>query len=142
MDNYSAMKVQRVISPAAVGTTGAGNGTTGKIVDRRGYIGPVLFDVAYGSVTATNATVTPVVLEGDVTGALTSVADIDLIGTEAAAGIGQAASRVSGTSKNVSKKIAYNGNKRYATMKLYSTVTAATLVTVNALQRAASQPAP
>jgi hypothetical protein len=53
------------------------------------------------------------VKEGDVTGTMTSVADSDLLGTEALAGLGATATRTSGTSKNVSKRIGYKGTKRY-----------------------------
>ena len=138
-DLYSSLKVSRAISPVAIGTTGTGQ--TGKIIDRKGYIGPVLFDLAYGTITATNATHTVTVKEGDVTGTLTSVADADLIGTESAAGLAATATRTSGTSKNVHKKIGYKGAKRYVQINVKSTVTAGTLISANALQRAASQPA-
>lgn len=138
-DLYSGLNVQRVISPVAVGTTGIGQ--TGKIIDRKGYIGPVLFAIDYGSITATSATLTVTVKEGDVTGALTSAADADLIGLESAAGITATTPRVSGVSKNVSKKLAYKGAKRYAQVNVKSTVTAGALIAVDAIQRAASQPA-
>lgn len=144
-DLLSSYKVQRVISPVAVGTTGTGQ--TGKIIDRSGYVGPTLFVVDYGSVTATNAVFTVTVKEGDATGSLTSVADADMItqtaGTapELAAGLAAAATRTSGTSKNVSKKVAYRGAKRYVQCNVKSTVTAATPVAVTSVQRAASAPA-
>lgn len=137
-DLYSGLNITRVISPVAVGTTGTGQ--TGKIIDRKGYIGPVLFDVSYGTITATNATYTVTVKEGDVTGTLTSVADIDLIGTEAAA-VPSTGTRTSGSTKNVTKKIAYKGGKRYVQCNVKSTVTAGTIVGVNAIQRDASAPA-
>jgi hypothetical protein len=57
-------------------------------------------------VTATNATITVTVLEGDVTGTMTSVADADLIGTEVLAGLAAASTRTSGVSKNVTKRSA------------------------------------
>jgi hypothetical protein len=58
------------------------------------------------------------VLEGDVTGTLTSVADADLRGTETLAGLAaQATARTSGTGKNVTKRIGYVGKKRYVTVK-------------------------
>lgn len=137
-DLYSGLNFTRVISPVAVGTTGTGQ--TGKIIDRKGYIGPVLFDISYGTITATNATYTVTVKEGDVTGTLTSVADADLIGTEAAA-VPAAGTRTSGSTKNVTKKIAYKGGKRYVQCNVKSTVTAGTIVGVNAIQQAASKPA-
>jgi len=138
-DLYSSLNVSRAISPVAVGTTGTGQ--TGKIIDRKGYIGPVLFTLDYGSITATNATLTVTVKEGDVTGTLTSAADADLIGTESAAGVAATTPRTSGVSKNVSKKIAYKGIKRYVQCNVKSTITAGTLIAVDAIQQAASQPA-
>lgn len=138
-DLYSSHNVLRALAPVAVGTTGTGQ--TGKIIDRKGYIGPVLFDIAYGSITATSATLTVTVKEGDVTGTLTSVADADLINTEAAAGVAATTPRTSGVSKNVTKKIAYKGAKRYVQINIKSTITAGTLIAANAIQRAGSQPA-
>lgn len=129
-DLYNNVKVQRSISPVAVGTTGTGQ--TGKIIDRAGYES-VMFDIGYGSITATNATLTVTVKEGDATGAMTSVADADLIGTEANAGVGATGTRTSGTSKNVSKKIGYKGMKRYVSCNIKSTVTAGTLVHATAI---------
>ena len=127
------MIVKRSISPVAVGTTGASNGSTGKIIDRRGYKG-VEFIVSFGTVTATNATYTLILKEGDVTGTMTSIADGDLIGTEAGACIGATATRTSGTSKNVTKRVGYKGLKRYVqAAKLYSTVTATTPIGVDVL---------
>lgn len=128
-DLHSNMKVLRGVSPVAIGTTGTGQ--VGKIIDRQGY-GGLEFIVAYGTITATNAVYTVVVKEGDVTGTMTSVADADLIGTEALAGLA-AAVRTSGTTKNVSKKIGYRGSKRYVQCGVKSTVTAATLVSIDAI---------
>ncbi len=121
-DSYSNMRAVRTVSPVAVGTTGTGQ--TGKPVDRSGFEG-VTIVADYGSITATNATFTLVVKEGDATGSLTSVANSDLIGTESAAGVGATATRTSGTSKNVSKRIGYIGNKKYVSADIVSTVTAA-----------------
>ncbi|MER8754087.1 hypothetical protein NKH69_00185 [Mesorhizobium sp. M0976] len=138
-DLYSGLNVLRAIAAVAVGTTGTGQ--TGKIIDRKGFIGPVLFDISYGAITATNATLTVTVKEGDVTGTLTSVADADLINTEAAAGIAAGTPRTSNANKLVAKKIAYKGGKRYCQINIKSTVTAATPIAVNAIQQASSQPA-
>lgn len=137
-DLYSGHNVQRAISPVAVGTTGTGK--TGKIIDRKGYIGPVLFAVGYGAITSSTAVFTVTVKEGDVTGTLTSVADADLIGTEAGAGLG-AGARASGTTMNVTKKVAYKGGKRYVQCNVKSTATAGTPIHVDAIQQAASKPA-
>ncbi len=137
-DIYSSLNFQRAITPVAIGTTGTGQ--TGKVIDRKGYIGPVVFSLHYGEITATNAAYTVTVKEGDATGSMTSAADIDLIGTEAAAVPGTGA-RTSGSTKNVVKKVGYKGAKRYCQVNVKSTVTAATIVAASAIQRAASQPA-
>jgi hypothetical protein len=129
-DLHSNVKERRVISPVAVGTTGTGQ--TGKIIDRQGF-GGVQFLLSYGAITSTTAVFTATVLEGDVTGTMTSVADADLIGTEALAGVAAANPRVSGTSMNVSKKIGYKGTKRYVRADVKSTATAGTLVSVTAV---------
>jgi hypothetical protein len=126
---HSSVKVQRCISPVAVGTTGTGK--TGTPVDRRGY-GGVEFILDYGTITATGAVFTATILEGDATGALTSAADSDLIGTELAAGLA-AQARTSGVGKNVSKKIGYKGSKRYVNAKIVSTVTAGPPVAATAV---------
>lgn len=129
-DLHNNSRAQRVISPVAVGVTGTG--LTGAIIDRKDY-GGVEFIVAYGAVTATDATVTVTVLEGDVTGTLTSVADADLLGTEALASLPAGTPRTSGSNSNVTKRIGYRGNKRYVTMKEVPTVTAAALIGIDAL---------
>jgi len=128
-DPYHSMKSVRTVSPVAVGTTGTGQ--TGKIVDTKGYLG-VALEVSYGSVTATNAVFTVVVKEGDVTGTMTSVADANLIGTESSVGLA-AATRTSGTTKNVTKRLAYIGGKRYVSANISSTVTAGPPVGVNVI---------
>ena len=129
-DAHTSVKVQRVISPVAIGTTGTGQ--TGKIVDRQGFGGVELI-ASYGAITSVTAVYTLTVLEGDVTGTMTSVADADLIGTEALAGVAAANPRVSGTSANVSKKIGYKGTKRYVNVRVASTATAGTPVAVSAV---------
>jgi hypothetical protein len=63
---------------------------------------------------------------------MTSVADADLIGTEALAGIA-AGARTSGTGKNVTKRIGYKGSKKYVQCGIKSTATAGTLVGITAL---------
>lgn len=128
-DLHDNVSIQRVISPVAIGTTGTGQ--TGKIIDRQGY-GGVEFDVAYGTITATNAVYTLTIKEGDVTSAMTSVADADLLGLEANA-VPATGTRTSGSTKNVTKRIGYKGIKRYVQANLKSTATAGTLVAVNAI---------
>lgn len=129
-DLHTNLRAVRSIAPVAVGTTGTG--TAGKIIDRQGFEG-VEFIIGYGSITATNATLTVTIKEGDATGAMTSVADADLLGTEALAGVGATTPRTSGVSKNVSKRIGYTGGKRYVSCDIKSTVTAGTLVSATAL---------
>lgn len=138
-DLKNGLKAVRAISPVAIGTTGVGQ--VGKIIDRKGYIGPVMFAIEYGTVTATTAVYSVVVKEGDVTGALTSVADVDLIGTEVAAGLSATSARVSGTSKNCVKTIGYKGGKRYCNVSVRSTTTATTPIAASAFLDPASKPA-
>ena len=121
---------RNALGPVALTTIA---GLAGKVVDTAGY-GGVEFIIAYGAVTATNATITPVVKEGDVTGTMTSVADADLLGTEALAALpAQATSRTSGVGKFTSTRIGYKGSKRYVSCGIASTtVTAATIVSITA----------
>lgn len=128
-DLHNNIKVVRAIAPVAVGTTGVGQ--TGKIIDTAGYEGVEVL-ASYGSITATNAAFTFTLKEGDTTGAMTSVADSDLLGLEANMVPGTGA-RTSGTTKNVTKRIGYAGTKRYIQPFIKSTVTAATPVSAVAL---------
>jgi len=138
-DLHNNIKAVRSIAPVAVGTTGTGQ--TGKVVDRAGYEGVEIL-ASYGSITATNAVFTLTIKEGDVTGTMTSVADADLLGTEANGSIAAAATRTSGVSKNVVKRVGYIGAKRYVSASIKSTVTAAPPVAAacaaNAIGRFAS----
>lgn len=129
-DLHSNIKALRVISPVAAGTTGTGK--TGKIVDRAGYNG-VEFIIGYGTITATNATLTATVYEGDVTGTMTAVADADLLGTEVLASIVVGTPRTSGSNKNVTKRIGYIGSKRYVNVAVVNTITATTPIAVDAI---------
>lgn len=117
----------RGVSPVAVGTTGTGQ--TGKVVDLSGYEGCEFF-ISYGSITATAAVFTVTVKDGDATGSLASVADAQLAGTESAAGVAAAATRTSGVSKNITKRIGYIGGKRYVQCNVKSTATAGTPISV------------
>lgn len=132
-DLHDSCKLVQTIAPQTVGTTGTGR--TGKVIDRAGYQGVELFP-SYGSITATNATFTLTLLEGDVTGTMTSVADANMIpnaGGEAAAGVAAAATRTSGVSKNVVHKVGYVGFKRYVSANIKSTVTAGAVVAAHFL---------
>jgi hypothetical protein len=129
-DLHNNIVAKRCILPQAIGTTGIGGGKLGKIVDRQGFDG-VEFIFSFGSLTATNATIIPVMYEGDVTGTMTSVADADMVPVttpEVSAGVAQAATRTSGVSKNFVGKVGYKGLKRYVNVRLYSTVTAGPIV--------------
>lgn len=124
MNLHEEVRTFTALAPAALTTTA---GRVGKIVDRKGYNG-VEWVIAYGSITATDATISVVVKEGDATGSMTSVADTYLNGTEALAGIA-AGARTSGTGKNVTKRLGYKGNKRYVQLSIgAATVTAATII--------------
>jgi hypothetical protein len=128
-DMHNSIRTARVIAPVAAGTTGTGQ--VGKIVDRKGYAGVELI-FGYGAITATAATFTVTVKEGDATGTMTSVAVADLIGTEALAGIA-AGARTSGSTKLVSKRLGYKGSKRYVQANIVNTATAGTPVSCTAL---------
>ena len=129
-DLHNNCRTRTVIAPVAIGPNAT---KTGKIIDRQGY-GGVQFLAAYGAVTTTGTVVTLVVKEGDVTGTLTSVADADLLGTEALASLPAATPRTSGTAQNVTKRIGYKGNKRYVQVNAVQTgVTSVGCVGVTAL---------
>lgn len=120
-DLHENMKQHLALSPVALGATGT---STGKIIDRKGY-GGVEFLVGYGAVTTTGSVVTALVMEGDVTGTLTSVADADLVGTETLASLA-AGARVSGIGQQVVKRIGYKGSKRYCQLRLVNSGTTST----------------
>ena len=129
-DLHNNTRTKTVIAPVAIGANAT---KTGKIIDRQGY-GGVQFLAAYGAVTTTGTVVTLVVREGDVTGTLTSVADADLLGTEALASLPAATPRTSGVTSNVTKRIGYKGNKRYVQVNAVQTgVTSVGCVGITAL---------
>lgn len=113
-DLHSNIKQLPALLPVAAGATGT---SAGKIIDRQGY-GGVEFLVGYGAISTTGSSVSVVVKEGDVTGTLTSVADADLLGTEALAGVAAGTPKTSGVSQNVVKRIGYKGIKRYVQVSL------------------------
>lgn len=120
-DMHDNIRVLRAIEPKAIGTSGAANGSLSPILDRRGY-DSAEFVILHGTAGATGDTTTPVVLESDtaVSADFTSVADSNLLGTEAGAGLPvQATARASGVGKNIATKIGYIGNKRYLRLRLY-----------------------
>lgn len=117
-DMHNNVKQVTAIIAAAIGANAT---KTGAIIDRQGY-GGVEFVMNYGSVTTTGTIVTLVCKEGDVTGTLTSVADTDLLGTEALASL-LAGARAAGTGKEVSKRLGYKGIKRYVQLSAVQTGT-------------------
>ena len=52
---------------------------------------------------------------------MTSIADTDLLGTEALCSLPAATPRTAGTTKEVTKRLGYKGNKRYVSMNAVST---------------------
>lgn len=116
-DLHNSMKAVLAVAPVTLGPTG---GNAGRIIDRKGY-GGVEFVIDYGAVVTTGTVVTAVVKEGDATGSMASVADADLLGTETLASLLAATPRASGTTKLVSKRIGYKGNKRYVSLDLNGT---------------------
>jgi len=130
-DLHSNVKILPTIAPVAIGTTGTGQ--TGIAVDRAGYES-VEFAFSYGAITATSAVFTATIQHSDsaTAASFASVADADLLGSEAGAGLG-AAVRTDGTGDKVVKRVGYIGNKRYVRALLKSTATAGTLVGVNVI---------
>jgi hypothetical protein len=129
-DLHNNAKVMVSVVPAAIGANAT---KTGSIVDRQGY-GGVEFIASYGSVTTTGTVATLVIKEGDVTGTMTSVADADLLGTEALASLPAATPRTAGTTKEVAKRVGYKGIKRYVQALVVQTgVTSVGVVGVNAI---------
>jgi hypothetical protein len=116
-DLHSNVRTVNIVTPAAIGANAT---KSGLVKDRQGY-GGVEFLISYGSVTTTGTVVTAVVKEGDATGTMTSVADTDLIGTEALASLPAATPRTAGTTKEVTKRVGYKGSKRYVTVDLVQT---------------------
>lgn len=128
-DLHDNMKQRRVVGPVAIGANGT---VSGKVIDRKGYAG-VEFIAAYGAIVTTGTVCTLVVKEGDATGSMTSVADADLIGTEALASrLGGATT--SDVGSNVAKRVGYKGSKRYVTCDVVkSGTTSVGCVSVNAV---------
>lgn len=122
-DLHSNIKVVHCITPAAVGTTGAANGTTSSHLDRQGYES-VEFVFSSGTTGTTGDTITPVVFECATTGGtFTSVASADLIGAETALTLTAAKTG----------KVGYRGNKRYLKLRLYGVGTATAIVSATAV---------
>lgn len=107
--------------------------TTSKVglpVDLRDY-GGVEFIINYGVVAASTTTVIATVMESDsaTAASFTSAADVDLVGTEAAASLVGGIALATGVTSAVVKKIGYKGTKRYAKVKLKASASTAGGVT-------------
>ena len=117
-DLHNNIKRLLVITPQAVGTTGAANGKLSGIIDRQGY-DSIEFIYSSGASASVADTINPVVLEADATnGSFTSVADADLLGTESA---------ITLTAAGI-KNVGYRGSKRYLKLRLYGLGTATAIV--------------
>lgn len=125
-DMHNNIKVVHAITPAAVGTSGAANGTVSAVVDRQGYES-VEFVFSSGTTGTGTDTITPIVYESDTatSAAFTAVADADLLGLEADQKLTLSAA---GTSK-----IGYRGSKRYVGIRLYGVGTATAVVSAVAV---------
>lgn len=108
-DLHNNIKVVDAVSP--VSTTG-NTAIVGLTVDRQGF-NSVEFVVTLGTITTAGTTYTVEVQESDTTtsGDFTAVADVDLLGTEAAASFVD-------SEVNTSKKVGYIGIKRYVRVKV------------------------
>lgn len=110
-DMHNNISVINAITPQAVGTSGIGGGKLSSIIDRQGYQS-VEFIYSAGTTASVADTVRPVVYEAAATGdSFTSVADADLLGTEAVITLTAAAT----------KRVGYAGSKRYLKFRLYGT---------------------
>ena len=124
-DMHSNISVLSAIAPQAVSTTGAANGRLSGIIDRQGYES-VEFVFQSGASASVADTINPVILEAAATGdSFTSVADADLIGTEAGQKLTLTAA--------VASRIGYRGNKRYLKIRLYGLGTATAIVSAAAV---------
>jgi hypothetical protein len=132
-DTYSNLKVLTAVAPVAVGTTGIAGGKLSASIDRKGY-GAVTFVAARGVSAAATDTINLVMYEADATNATyTSVADADLIGTEAGAVLLGSAAAIS--------KLGYKGIKRYLKLRLYGLGTATSPVSASVQMRPIHMPA-
>lgn len=124
-DMHNSISVLAAVKPVAVGTTGIAGGQLSAIIDRRGF-SSVEFAYQSGGSASVADTITPVIYEAAATGdTFTSVANADLLGTEAALTLTTAAGKVG--------RVGYVGNKRYLKIRLYGTGTATALVAASVI---------
>lgn len=108
-DLYANFKVDNIIAPQAVGTSGIAGGKLSGVIDRQGY-DSLMFIFSAGTSASVADTIVPLVYECATTGGtFTSVADADLNGLETALTLTAAKSG----------RIGYRGNKRYTKLRLY-----------------------
>lgn len=108
-DMHNNIDVKRVISPVSVADSTA---QVGQIIDRQGF-DKLEYIIATGSLADADATFTVLLEEGDVANMSdsTSVADADLLGTEALASFTYA-------DDDKVFKLGYKGNKRYTRLTI------------------------
>lgn len=142
-DMHYNTTVLRAAFPVAVGTTGIAGGILSPVLDIRDADGVEIITL-HATAGVTSDTTNLVVYESSTSdGSFTSVADADLLGTEAAAGLpAQASARTSGVGKNIARKVGYRGNKGFLKIRLYglghATGIAACAVLKHHLRRAPS----
>lgn len=132
-DLYNNLAIRRAISPVSVADNTA---QVSQIIDRQGF-DSLVFGIAIGSVADADATFTVLVEDGNDSGLsdAAAVADSELNGTEAAAGF-------QFDSDNQTRKIGYNGIKRYVRLTITpaNNASAALLSAVAILGNASLQP--
>lgn len=132
-DLYNNLAIRRAISPVSVADNTA---QVSQIIDRQGF-DSLVFGIAIGSVADADATFTVLVEDGNDSGLsdAAAVADSELNGTEAAAGF-------QFDSDNQTRKIGYNGIKRYVRLTITpaNNASAALLSAVAILSHASLQP--
>ena len=129
-DLLSKTKISKVTAPISPAATGTISGT---VVDTTG-MNSVTFVISAGAQTTTGVTVTPVVVEGSATGSMTSVADANLIGTEALAALDGTAGAGS------SKRVGYIGTARYVSCNLIVAAAATGVYSVQLLSEQSKGP--
>lgn len=132
-DLYNNLAIRRAISPVSVADNTA---QVSQIIDRQGF-DSLVFGIAIGSVADADATFTVLVEDGNDSGLsdAAAVADSELNGTEAAAGF-------QFDSDNQTRKIGYNGIKRYVRLTITpaNNASAALLSAVAILGHASLEP--
>lgn len=109
LDLHNKLAFQRAISPVSVADNTA---QVSQIIDRSGFSG-LEFAILIGAVADADATFTLLIEHGDDAALVDAAAapDVDLLGTEAAAGF-------QFDSDNSTRKIGYVGNKRFVRLTI------------------------